>query len=173
MENASEGLVRGLPRERPDAHVRADVVVRLGRGSTVEGSAGRTWARTASAAAAAATTATAPRTAAAGPRTTPRRARGKTRTESCSSFAVWNPPAAPGPRSFPAASIILSTFASDMPLISMRNFFGTVMTDLTVAYPASLTFCALTEKKSLSGGRRTRARGKGKGKERGERARAP
>jgi hypothetical protein len=56
-------------------------------------------------------------------------------------------------------------------LISMRNFFGTVMTDLTVAYPASLTFCALTEKKSLSGGRRTRARGKGKGKER-ENARA-
>jgi hypothetical protein len=58
-----------------------------------------------------------------------------------------------------------------MPLISMRNFFGTVMTDLTVAYPASLTFCASTEKKSLSGRRRTRARGKGKGKER-ENARA-
>ena len=31
LENASEGLVRGLPRERPDTHVRADVVVRLGR----------------------------------------------------------------------------------------------------------------------------------------------
>jgi hypothetical protein len=56
-----------------------------------------------------------------------------------------DPDWSPG-RIFMAASSIFSTFASDRPLISMRDFLGTVRSDLTVANPASLTFCGEGER---------------------------
>ena len=66
------------------------------------------------------------------------------------SFAVTKLPAWSFGRSLLAASSILSTLASERPLTSMRVFLGTVSKDLTVAKPASFTFCA-GEKKAREG----------------------
>ena len=71
-----------------------------------------------------------------------RRNRERARTMDIHSFAVTKLPAWSFGRSLLAASSILSTLASERPLTSMRVFLGTVSKDLTVAKPASFTFCA-------------------------------